>query len=379
MKKIRNILIICVLTMFMIPLYSKAQTINLKSSNKNDMVKPGDKIDIIISKEGIEDNYQIDGVLSYDENILELQTQQDGKKYVVLDENVNFVQMNSKNNFSVMSDNSNNEDIIKFTFLVKKNTKFDSTQVKIDNMNVINYNLDFIISNSSQEITLKRKNFSYGIIIILIIFNMVFPVIIDNLIQEDYLNKLGKNDFSLQCICLLLGVVQIIFTLGNISLTAISREGKDAIFMKYIPVPIFKQFLWKSIPQIFCNLLLIIGITFVVAINMPKISIIYYIVSIALAMILNIINSFLMLIVDLKKPNLDWITETSVLKDNRNKLYQYVLTILIVLTLLYFTKIFNNIDIKLSVSIISIIFIVTLIIILLYIKRNINKLFKNIY
>ena len=96
-------------------------------------------------------------------------------------------------------------------------------------------------------------------------------------------------------------------------------------------------------------------------------------------MILNIINSFLMLIVDLKKPNLDWITETSVLKDNRNKLYQYVLTILIVLTLLYFTKIFNNIDIKLSVSIISIIFIVTLIIILLYIKRNINKLFKNIY
>ena len=217
------------------------------------------------------------------------------------------------------------------------------------------------------------------IIIILIIFNMVFPVIIDNLIQEDYLNKLGKNDFSLQCICLLLGVVQIIFTLGNISLTAISREGKDAIFMKYIPVPIFKQFLWKSIPQIFCNLLLIIGITFVVAINIPKISIIYYIVSIALAMILNIINSFLMLIVDLKKPNLDWITETSVLKDNKNKLYQYVLTILIVLMLLYFTKIFNNIDIKLSVSIISIIFIVTLIIILLYIKRNINKLFKNIY
>lgn len=217
------------------------------------------------------------------------------------------------------------------------------------------------------------------IIIILIIFNMVFPVIIDNFIQEDYLNKLGKNDFSLQCICLLLGGVQIIFTLGNISLTAISREGKDAIFMKYIPVPIFKQFLWKSIPQIFCNLLLIIGITFVVTINMPKISIIYYIVSIALAMILNIINSFLMLIVDLKKPNLDWITETSVLKDNRNKLYQYVLTILIVLTLLYFTKIFNNIDIKLSVSIISIIFIVTLIIILLYIKRNINKLFKNIY
>ena len=192
MKKIRNILIICVLTMFMIPLYSKAQTINLKSSNKNDMVKPGDKIDIIISKEGIEDNYQIDGVLSYDENILELQTQQDGKKYVVLDENVNFVQMNSKNNFSVMSDNSNNEDIIKFTFLVKKNTKFDSTQVKIDNMNVINYNLDFIISNSSHEITLKRKNFSYGIIIILIIVIIIIGIIM-KLKMKNKKNKIRKK------------------------------------------------------------------------------------------------------------------------------------------------------------------------------------------
>ena len=217
------------------------------------------------------------------------------------------------------------------------------------------------------------------IIILLLILNMVFPIIIDNFIQEDYLNKLGKNDFSLQCICILLGVVQIIFTLGNISLTAISREGKNANFMKYIPVSMFKQFIWKSVPQIFCNSLLIIGLTFVVAINIPKISIIYYITSVVLAMILNIINSFIMLIVDLKNPNLDWITETSVLKDNKNKLYQYVLTILIVLMLLYFIKIFANIYIKISVSIILSILTGILIIIVLYIKKNINKLFKNIY
>ena len=100
--------------------------------------------------------------------------------------------MNSKNNFSVMSDNSNNEDIIKFTFLVKKNTKFDSTQVKIDNMNVINYNLDFIISNSSQEITLKRKNFSYGIIIILIIVIIIIGIIM-KLKMKNKKNKIRKK------------------------------------------------------------------------------------------------------------------------------------------------------------------------------------------
>ena len=42
-----------------------------------------------------------------------------------------------------------------------------------------------------------------------------------------------------------------------------------------------------------------------------------------------------MLIVDLLKPKLDWDTEYAVLKQNNNKIFQYVFTVFIILLLIY--------------------------------------------
>ncbi len=133
-----------------------AQTVTLSTSSKNNIVKNGDKIDVIISKDEIDDNYQIDGKLNYDENILELQTQGDGKKYTVLDNNVNYVQMNDKNEFTVISDKSDNKDIIKFTFSVKNGVKFENTSVKISRLYVSDYNLNAIESNSTKEVIIVK-------------------------------------------------------------------------------------------------------------------------------------------------------------------------------------------------------------------------------
>ena len=216
------------------------------------------------------------------------------------------------------------------------------------------------------------------ILILLFIINLFLPTIINGLLEEDSINEIGKNNFALQVICIIVGIIQIIFTLGNLSITAISREGKNAMFMKYIPVPLYKQFVWKNIPQITINTIAIIAITVVLAMNIPQVSIWYYVAGILIAMLLNIINSFLMVIVDLKKPNLDWITETSPIKDNGNKLYQYVTTIIILLLLMYLTKVFNDVNIIISLLAILIIFIIILFIINKYVKNNINKLFEKI-
>ena len=216
------------------------------------------------------------------------------------------------------------------------------------------------------------------IFILLLIFNLIMPAVIKNFQEEDIINKMGANNFELQCICTIIIVIQIIFTLGTLSLTAISREGRDAILMKYIPVSLYKQFLWKNIPQIIINIFAIIGMTVVVAINTPHISILYYMVGIIIAMLLNIINSFLMVVVDLRKPNLNWITETSAIKDNGNKLYQYVITIIIGLLFAYFMKIFEDVNIIISLSVIIGILFIILIIINNLIKKNINKLFEKI-
>lgn len=215
-------------------------------------------------------------------------------------------------------------------------------------------------------------------IIILSLIKMFMPMVLTSFEEQDIIKEMGTNDFALQVICICLGIIQIIFTFGNISLTAISREGKNAIVMKYIPISLYKQFIWKNIPQIILNTIAIFGVIITISNNIPKVSIWYYVAGIIIAILLNIINSFIMLIVDLKKPNLDWTTESASLNDNGNKLYQYVTTIIIIMLLSYMTKILKGINIITSLILIIIIFICALILINLYVKKNINKLFKKI-
>lgn len=216
------------------------------------------------------------------------------------------------------------------------------------------------------------------IIILLFIISLFMPMVLNSFEEQDVINEMGINKFAIQAMCMILGLIQIIFTLGNLSLTAISREGKNAMVMKYIPVSLYKQFVWKSTPQILLNTIAIIGTAIVMLITTPQIPIWYYIAGILIAMVLNIINSFIMLIVDLKKPNLDWTSEASALKDNGNKLYQYVTTIIIVLLLTYLAQVFEKINIMISLLAIFIFFFIILFIINTYIKKRINKLFSKI-
>ena len=269
-------------------------------------------------------------------------------------------------NISNINKNKNNKEIIKNKY--KKN-KIKNSYIKNEFRKIIK-NSTFFIQCIFQYI--------FTILILLFIINLFMPIIINSFQEEDLINKMGIDNFALQCICIIIGIIQIIFTLGNLSITAISREGKNAMVMKYIPVPLYKQFLWKNIPQILINTIAIIGMAVIIAIYIPRISIFYYLAGILIAMILNIINSFLMVVVNLRKPNLDWIIETSALKNNGNKLYQYVITIVIILILIYLVKIFKDVNIIISLSVITIILFIILFIINMLIKNNINKLFKKV-
>lgn len=270
-------------------------------------------------------------------------------------------------NIAYINKKKNSKKIIKNKY--KKN-KIKKSYIKNEFKKLIK-NPTFFIQGIFQYIFL--------IIVLLVIINLLFPLIIQSFNETNEISKIEKNDLYLQGICIVLVVIQIIFMFGNLARTAISREGKNAVVMKYIPVSLFEQFVWKNIPAILMNIIAIIGMGVVINKNLSNIYLGFYIITIFQAMLLNIISCFLMTIVDLKKPNLDWVTETSVFKDNGNKLYQYVLTIFIVLILMYFAKIFKGINIFISLSIMTITLIVVLILLIIYIKKNINKLFKKIY
>ena len=183
---------------------------------------------------------------------------------------------------------------------------------------------------------------------------------------------------DLSVICLILGLIQIIFTMSNISISAISREGKNAQYMKFLPIDFYKQFICKSIPQIIINAFVVMVVLFLIKLIFPTFEIIYVLLLFILGNLINILNSNLMVLVDLIKPNLDWNADYEAIKNGNNKLFQYAFTILMILILVYFYNIFSDINLILACILIIFILIILILILNKIIKININKLFKKI-
>lgn len=184
---------------------------------------------------------------------------------------------------------------------------------------------------------------------------------------------------TLGTICLCVGIIQIISTLSNISITAVSRDGKNAEYiMKSIPIDYYKQFVYKTKPQIYVNFLLSIACLLLIKLVLPEFKFIHLLFILVIYNLINIINSILMVLVDLLKPNLNWNSEYEIFKQSNNKLFQYVFTIMIILLLVYFKRLFYKINLNISCSLIIIILILLLLIINKIIKLNIDKFYKKI-
>ena len=95
------------------------------------------------------------------------------------------------------------------------------------------------------------------LIVSLIIIMIIAIPNIRTILTTDLFGDTIDFKFDISVICLILGIIQIIFTISNISISSISREGKDAIYMKFIPIDFYKQFVYKATPQIIVNMVLI--------------------------------------------------------------------------------------------------------------------------
>ena len=150
-------------------------------------------------------------------------------------------------------------------------------------------------------------------------------------------------------------------------------------YLKYIPIDLYKQFCFKNIVQIFTNIIISIITLSTIKYIIPKIEIQYLIIIFIDAIIINVINSFIMMTIDLKRPNLNWKTEYEVIKQNDNIMFQYALTVIFTLIYLYLSKIFKDINFNISILCISAILMLVLILINRYVKKRKNKLFEKIY
>lgn len=189
----------------------------------------------------------------------------------------------------------------------------------------------------------------------------------------------GEIDFSLDLsvVSVVIAIIQLILSVSNISITAISREGKNVNYMKFIPVDFYKQFIYKSLPQIIINSILIFVILILIKFIFPEFNLIYLFLIFIICNLLNIAGSELMVVVDLWRPNLNWKADYEAAKSN-NKLFQYGFAIIVILFIVYFYKIFKDINLMLACCLILFILFIFVFLLNLIIKFNINKLFRKI-
>ena len=213
-------------------------------------------------------------------------------------------------------------------------------------------------------------------IIMLLVAGVILSIYIKfNLIlkNQDIMDFFKSLNLNIEGFCVFLIVCQALNSFINLSITSISRYGKNVVFFKYIPINLYKQFWLKNVTQIILSIIISLTICFIVKLLVSSISINYI-------FIMFILNSILMLIVDLKRPFLNWNTEYEVIKQNGNKLFQYVYTIMIVLLLMYFINVLDTINFNIALIIITSILTMLIIITDRYVKNQIkkNKLFNKI-
>lgn len=119
---------------------------------------------------------------------------------------------------------------------------------------------------------------------------------------------------------ILLGMVGAGFLLGSvnsISSTAISREGKNLYFMKYIPVPYTTQIYSKILSAFYvesAGLLILYGILYYIF----RVDFWFIILSLIVVLLASMFIYQVGIYIDLSRPKLNWDTEQKAVKQNLN-------------------------------------------------------------
>ena len=177
----------------------------------------------------------------------------------------------------------------------------------------------------------------------------------------------------------ILCVIQFFLMFIYISVTAISRDGQNANFMKYIPVKYMKQIDYKVMPNIIMTSIMSI-ITVIIAGILIKADILYLLLILITSIIMGVFQSYVLIIVDLKKPKLEWNSEYAVVKQNMNLIWSVVISLISITVLIISGVVLENtFNSFILTGIIALVYLLVTIITRNYINNNINKLMEKIY
>lgn len=185
------------------------------------------------------------------------------------------------------------------------------------------------------KILVRNPIFFMQCVLPTILFPIIFSIPIFVAIKDSdpdmmriYTELLYGNINTSTGVAVILGIILMLYMFNFIALTAISRDRKDSAFMKQIPVPLYKQIFYKILPGILLNIIPIVYVIFISKILVNDLNFYIMLFIAFIAMLGNILNNYLMILIDLKNPKLNWTTEYAVVKQNFNMIFQFIITII---------------------------------------------------
>lgn len=124
----------------------------------------------------------------------------------------------------------------------------------------------------------------------------------------------ANEEFGNYVFAVLLLAVMFISMYSFISTVAISKDGHDAYAMKYLPVELYRQLIYKMIPDIVMCLLAYLSVVLLLML-LFKVPFRYVAMSVPVSVLYSVLHGFLILS-DVRKPKLEWTNEMQIVKKN---------------------------------------------------------------
>ncbi len=218
-----------------------------------------------------------------------------------------------------------------------------------------------------------------------IIMPIIYPILVFLIMASfiSFANRVGVDALAefydrlleVSGTAIFIGIGQVFYMMNFCSIIAVSKESKNSIISKYIPIKLYKQF----------NLKIQIG-TLINMVSGFLVSVVYYICTknilntIILFIVLIFINMIcekFKLLIDLKRPQISWDSEYTMMKQNTNVLYELFYTLIVIGILMLITIFIKNILLYLIFVLILCIIINTVINEYIYQKQD--YIFRKIF
>ena len=195
-----------------------------------------------------------------------------------------------------------------------------------------------------------------------------------NKIGIDALKEFYDRIMTTWGIAAFLSIGQVFYMMNFSSIIAISRESKNSILIKYIPIEFVKQFNLKLKIGILDNIIagILVSIAYYIVIK----NLIYTIFVFFILLFLNFIGEKFKILIDLRNPQVTWDSEYTMMKQNTNVMYELFYTLIIIGILIGLSFLISSFE--LFLSLILIFSIIINVVINEYVNNNQEKLMRKI-